>query len=77
MVLIGIGQYDANALVMSVGTVASSWLVLRRLVVRVHTQLYCSNMLVVATIIGSRVSRKTVNSIGRGPAYQDSGKSHR
>ena len=55
---------------------ASSWLVLRRLVVRVHTQLYCSNMLVVATIIGSRVSRKTVNSIGRGPAYQDSGKSH-
>ena len=26
--------------------------------------------------IGSRVSRKTVNSVGRGPAYQDSGKSH-
>ena len=27
--------------------------------------------------IGSRVSRKTVNSVGRGPAYQDSGESHR
>ena len=26
--------------------------------------------------IGSGVSRKTVNSVGRGPAYQDSGKSH-
>ena len=26
--------------------------------------------------IGSRVSRKTVNSVGRGPAYQDSGESH-
>ena len=25
--------------------------------------------------IGSRVSRKTVNSVGRGPAYQDSGES--
>ena len=27
-------------------------------------------------VIGSRVSRKTVNSIGRGPAYEDSGESH-
>ena len=26
--------------------------------------------------IGSRVSRKIVNSVGRGLAYQDSGKSH-
>ena len=26
--------------------------------------------------IGSRVSRKTVNSIGRGPTYQDSSEFH-
>ena len=26
--------------------------------------------------IGSRVSRKTVNFVGRGPAYQESGESH-
>ena len=26
--------------------------------------------------IGSRISRKTENSVGRGPAYQDSGESH-
>ena len=35
---------------------------------------YSHGELVVA--IGSRVSRKTVNSVGRGPAYQDSGESH-
>ena len=35
---------------------------------------YSHGELVVAT--GLRVSRKTVNSIGRSPAYQDSGKSH-
>ena len=35
---------------------------------------YSHGELVVGT--GSRVSRKTVNSVGRGPAYQDSGKSH-
>ena len=33
---------------------------------------YSHGELVVA--IGARVSRKTMNSIGRGPAYQDSGK---
>ena len=35
---------------------------------------YSHGMSVVA--IGSRVSRKTMNSVGRGPAYQDSVKSH-
>ena len=35
---------------------------------------YSHGELVVA--IGSRVSRKAVNALGRGPAYQDSGKSH-
>ena len=35
---------------------------------------YSHGELVVA--IGSRVSRKTVNFVGRGPAYQDSGESH-
>ena len=35
---------------------------------------YSHGELVVA--IGSRVSRKTVNSVGRVPAYQDSGESH-
>ena len=35
---------------------------------------YSHDELVVA--IGSRVSRKTVNSVGRRPAYQDSGESH-
>ena len=34
---------------------------------------YSHGELVVA--IGSRVSRKTVNSVGQGPAYQDSGES--
>ena len=35
---------------------------------------YSHGELVVA--IGSRVSRKRVNFVGRGPAYQDSGESH-